>query len=546
MSGLAQFHVLEINLISAQDLAKVSRSMKTYAMAWVHPDRKLTTRIDTNGATNPTWNDKFIFRVDDQFLKSDTSAVMIEIYAVHWFRDIHVGTVRVLVGNLIPPQTRAHNINHIGMRFVALQVRRPSGRPQGILNIGVTVLDSTMRSMPLYTQLSASAVGYQTLMGHEELRSHDNNTAKGSGTTQAKAQLRRSKSERSSMLELKPSSSIIYEFDTGPMIRNRNNKENIDGSMYDEPLSVVDGRHQSLAIKLKAQKGKADSILGHDLSTKWEVKRPRKKGPSSVVSKSDLGSIPPLLRHINHPYRKGKGPKKPASDVGVGGTKTSLSSQETTPANYQKNKQQQQPPLRHQRGGRPIVKDFAAGSIWSESEVGPSPSEVAAAIAEDSKYRRYDDGRSSMMDDKWSMDESEGVMTKLERWRTQMPPQYEYDGRSTDGTSSIFPTKHRRRHTDGDNNNGSSKFSCFGNICGYECSIVCGQHSGNGNHKNKHRRNSANKHAARAPSLDSIDHASYVENLQKHYVVANAPRIHPLKVTPASSKRGLLMHIESS
>jgi len=118
MSALTPHQLLELNLISAQDLAKVSKSMKTYAMAWVHPDRKLTTRVDANGGTNPTWNDKFVFRVDNRFLHSDTSAIMIEIYALHWFRDVHVGTVRVLVGNLIPP----HNQNHLGMRFVALQV----------------------------------------------------------------------------------------------------------------------------------------------------------------------------------------------------------------------------------------------------------------------------------------------------------------------------------------------------------------------------------------------------------------------------------------
>ncbi|KAJ6721683.1 INGRESSION PROTEIN FIC1 [Salix viminalis] len=129
---LSSFQLLELNVISAQDLAKVSRKMKTYAVAWVHPDRRLSTRVDSAGCNNPTWNDKFVFRVDDSFLHADTSAVMIEIYALHWFRDIHIGTVRVIVGNLIPPpRPRHHNQFQLGMRFVALQVRRPSGRPPG-------------------------------------------------------------------------------------------------------------------------------------------------------------------------------------------------------------------------------------------------------------------------------------------------------------------------------------------------------------------------------------------------------------------------------
>ncbi|XP_068664346.1 uncharacterized protein [Aristolochia californica] len=160
------FHLLEINVISAQDLHEVGSRMHTYSVAWVHPGRKLSTRVDPNGHTNPTWNDKFVFRVDDNFLRSYTSAIMIEIYCLRLFRDSHVGTVRILLSNLLPLQTfSTATPRHIPTRFVALQVRRPSGRPQGILNVGVAVLDGSLRSMPLYSQLNASALGYRDLMG---------------------------------------------------------------------------------------------------------------------------------------------------------------------------------------------------------------------------------------------------------------------------------------------------------------------------------------------------------------------------------------------
>lgn len=121
---LKTFQLLEINIISAQDLEPISKKMKTYATAWMNPNRKLSSCVDAEGRNNPTWNDKFVFRVEEEFLRRDTSAVMIEIYAVHWFRDVLIGTVRVLVGNLIPPPgTRSQNGQpYIGMRFVALQV----------------------------------------------------------------------------------------------------------------------------------------------------------------------------------------------------------------------------------------------------------------------------------------------------------------------------------------------------------------------------------------------------------------------------------------
>lgn len=155
------FQLLELNLVSAQDLEPLSKSMQTYAVAWLQPERRLLTRVDRDGHTNPTWNEKFLFRVDDKFLNKESSAVMIEIYASSWLRDTLIGAVRVLISNLLPPSSRTEGISK--MRFVTLQICRPSGRPKGILKVGVALLDSTLGSMSMiYSELSASpAVGYR-------------------------------------------------------------------------------------------------------------------------------------------------------------------------------------------------------------------------------------------------------------------------------------------------------------------------------------------------------------------------------------------------
>ncbi|PQP93593.1 uncharacterized protein Pyn_12934 [Prunus yedoensis var. nudiflora] len=58
--------VLEIHLISAQGLKAPSgtlRRMQTYALAWVDSAHKLRSRVDKIGASNPTWNDRFLFKV---------------------------------------------------------------------------------------------------------------------------------------------------------------------------------------------------------------------------------------------------------------------------------------------------------------------------------------------------------------------------------------------------------------------------------------------------------------------------------------------------
>ncbi|GER41691.1 calcium-dependent lipid-binding family protein [Striga asiatica] len=339
------FQLLEMNIISGQDLEPAFRKMKTYARAWVNPARKLSSCIDSDGNNNPTWNDKFVFRVDDEFLRDDTSAVMIEIYAAHWLRDVLVGTVRVLVANLIPPPvlTRGRNSDHIGMRFVALQVRRPSGRPQGILNIGVALLDGSMRSMPLYSQLSASAVGFRDVIQDPP-----------------KNQTKESK---------------------------KNNNNNSNNSV------------KPILLRTRSEKSERVTFDNHSPN-------------NSIVAI----------------------PIKP------------------------KNKNKREAPKE--------------SSILSISEVGPSPSEVAAMIA---KYPLKNENGSSVMDG-WSADESvEGLRSKLDRWRMEVPPLYDNNNNNGYGFSSRSSRYYgggRRRGSEG-----SGLFSCFGNICGYECQCVCGTRS---------------------------------------------------------------------
>ncbi|CAI9772420.1 unnamed protein product [Fraxinus pennsylvanica] len=82
LSLLPPSHLLEISLISAQNLAPVSKSMRMYALTWVHPNRKLSTVTDQRVNNNPTWNSKFAFPIDDEILESDDAAVTVEIYTL--------------------------------------------------------------------------------------------------------------------------------------------------------------------------------------------------------------------------------------------------------------------------------------------------------------------------------------------------------------------------------------------------------------------------------------------------------------------------------
>ncbi|KAG8487145.1 hypothetical protein CXB51_020796 [Gossypium anomalum] len=152
-------YIIEITLISAQGLKKTTtfRRMRTYAVAWIDSSVKLRSCIDCVGGENPTWNDKFLFKVSSEFLYGETSGISIEIFADGIFFDTLVGTVRLLVSNLLRDGS-----SYIAIRvpsFSAVQVRRPSGRFQGVINIGASVLWTS--DVPAMS--GVSAMGFRNL-----------------------------------------------------------------------------------------------------------------------------------------------------------------------------------------------------------------------------------------------------------------------------------------------------------------------------------------------------------------------------------------------
>ncbi|CAK8572303.1 unnamed protein product [Lathyrus sativus] len=383
MSMLAPpFQLLEINVISAQDLSQVSKSIKAYAVAWLNPDYKLTTQIDPHGHNNPTWNEKFVFRIDEDYLQAEDSSIMIEIYASSWLRDILIGTVDVHLNSLIPRSANRKS----KIRFVALQVRRPSGRPQGILNIGVNLVDATLRSMPMYSELSGSAVEYYDLTNPKKVNQMENNN-------------------------------------------------------YDAKLIMTLQRSQS---------EKNDSTISD------YIYNPDGKNGYGDESESEIGVPNPT--------------------------------------------------------GRKGVIVNANGSLCSD--VGPSPSVVAAAIAKGLYPLPLQMPRKTMnstsMFEKWPQEKEIGgerLNMKMDRWRTLElpPPVYAHSGENNNSfeqNKAGKPTAKGKRKNQRSRRNGP--FSCFGTALGCEISITCG--GGN----SKKRSGGGNKPRAITESELTYDESSYM------------------------------------
>lgn len=176
--------ILEINLISAQGLKPPStnlRRLQTYAVAWVNPAAKLKTRVDSLGGENPTWNDKFLFRVSDEFISGDTSAVSVEIFGVGYIKDFLIGTVRFLLSTCLKKMDPIRRGGGGTPAFTAVQIRRPSGRFQGVLNIAAAVYDSSECGV----LDKVSAVSFRELMEKKESESRRRRRLSRAGSKQS-------------------------------------------------------------------------------------------------------------------------------------------------------------------------------------------------------------------------------------------------------------------------------------------------------------------------------------------------------------------------
>lgn len=333
--------------------------------------------------------------------------------------------------------------------------------------------------MPLYSQLSASAVGFHHLLEEVEQHHKKPDQTGNQSAPAVKPILQRSRSEHSVTFDK------LSSVDSGSMVAFPDDTEgkkraiSLLNSEFSEPLP----------LKVNDKKGKASSVIsGAELKEKPKGRRGRRRG-SSVLSDSIISKESPkndIIYDMPVPFKIESNNKikflidKLGLEQNNDKSSTNLVEQKPVTKKNSNTVTSGKPAFSkyngygYEYGGGPknntkssFVPPPKAGSVV-DSEIGPSPSEVAAEISQ----RRYplDDDRSSMLDG-WSADESvEGLRTKLERWRSELPPVYD---RGELSSSSLRSTsQHSRRNTVGGE---TGLFSCFGNIGGIECQCVCGR-----------------------------------------------------------------------
>ncbi|KAH6557976.1 hypothetical protein KP509_1Z083200 [Ceratopteris richardii] len=154
---------LHLNIISAQNLKSsiFRKKMQAYCIVWIDPQNRLATHVDVSGGVHPTWNTTMTFSLNKHHT-TQKSLISIEIFSKGHLKDTLLGTVGVLVSNLI-----SEDMCREGTRFCALQIRRPSGRSHGILNIGSMIIHPTSVKIGRFPNDASSVLIPNTIVEDE-------------------------------------------------------------------------------------------------------------------------------------------------------------------------------------------------------------------------------------------------------------------------------------------------------------------------------------------------------------------------------------------
>ncbi|KAB2598657.1 WW domain-containing protein C11B10.08 [Pyrus ussuriensis x Pyrus communis] len=144
---MASGHEVQLKLTSASDLKNVNwrnGALKPYAVVWVDPNNKSSTRVDEEGDTSPYWDETLTIHLPGP-VDGDTT---LHIDIVHAGSDPDtkplIGSARLKLRDVIDdggfdePASRT------------LQLKRPSGRPQGKVDVKVTIREPRYRAPEPY------------------------------------------------------------------------------------------------------------------------------------------------------------------------------------------------------------------------------------------------------------------------------------------------------------------------------------------------------------------------------------------------------------
>ncbi|KAE8733908.1 BAHD acyltransferase DCR-like [Hibiscus syriacus] len=144
---MASPHEIEVTFSSARGLKNVNwrhGPIRPYVVVWVHPKYKCSTRADEEGDTDPTWDETIIIPLPGPIDEDTTLFVDV----------VHAGSeegTKPLIGSARLKLREVLDDAGFGESYKrTLQLKRPSGRPQGKLDIKVLIRETRYRTSDQY------------------------------------------------------------------------------------------------------------------------------------------------------------------------------------------------------------------------------------------------------------------------------------------------------------------------------------------------------------------------------------------------------------
>ncbi|KAK6936811.1 C2 domain [Dillenia turbinata] len=159
-------HEVQVTISSANHLKNVNwrhGDIRPFAIVWVDPNNKFTTGV-ADGDTCPFWDEQLVIQLTDPV---DDSILHIDIVHANPEED-----TKPLIGSARLPLSEV--IDDVGFNEPlkrTLRLRRPSGRPQGQLEVEVVLSEHRYHAPePYYEQPDYATVMHTTHVHHEEHR----------------------------------------------------------------------------------------------------------------------------------------------------------------------------------------------------------------------------------------------------------------------------------------------------------------------------------------------------------------------------------------
>ncbi|XVE89890.1 hypothetical protein DITRI_Ditri20bG0031700 [Diplodiscus trichospermus] len=133
---MASPHEIEVTLSSAKDLKNLNwrhGPIRPYVVLWVDPKNKCSTKVDEEGDTCPTWNETLVIPLPGPI--NDDTTLFIDV--------VHAGseddTKPLIASAKLKLREVLDDAGFGERRRKTLKLKRPSGRPQGKVDVEVLI-----------------------------------------------------------------------------------------------------------------------------------------------------------------------------------------------------------------------------------------------------------------------------------------------------------------------------------------------------------------------------------------------------------------------